>query len=106
MPVPVVIRIDDDEDKVPVEVPLGTGGEIAPSAPEATLVAMSSSGKEKTTDTPAAAEEEPPRCPEGPSSSFLGDISTGDVDSEETEDELTLGGSLSDLISPVPHSFL
>ena len=98
MPAPAVVNIDDD-DGIPSGVPLGAQEEAAPSAPEATLVAPSSE-EGNTGGTSKVAEAEPPSHVEGPSSTSPG--STG----EETEAELTLGGSLSDLISPVSRSAL
>ena len=89
----------EDDNGIPSGVPLGAQEEAAPSTPEATLV-VPSSEEGNTGGTPRVTEAEPPSYAEGPSSTSPG--STG----EETEADLTLGGSLSDLISPIPRSVL
>ena len=100
MPVPAVVHIDDD-DGIPSGVSLRTREDAAPSAPKVTLVATAPSSEEGSAGgTSKVAEEKPPSHSEGPSSTSPGSIS------EETEDELTLGGSLSDLIAPVSRSVL
>ena len=52
------------------------------------------------------ADTEPPRVREGPSEASAGRTVAEDDDSEETEDELTVSGSLVDLKVPVARSVL
>ena len=95
---PVIVDVEDD-DGIPSGVPLGSQEEADPSAPEATPVARPSR-EESTVGSREVTEAEPPSNAEGPASTSLGD------DEEEAEADLTLGGSLSDLISPIPRSVL
>ncbi len=46
---------------------------------------------------------EPPRKPEGPSETAVRNLEAG---GDDDEDELTIGGSLSDLVVPIPRSVL
>ena len=98
--VPLLAIVDvESDDGIPSGVPLGAQEEADPSAPEATP-AMPPSEEGNTGGTPKVTEAGPSSHVQGPASTSPGSTK------EETEADLTLGGSLSDLISPIPRSVL